>query len=516
MPQLQPLTLVAPGKFGLNKEEEFTLLGPEWATKALNMVFDRSGRLAARKGWVQQTVTTQAATAIQRIHEYVKQDGTVETISATATKIHKGITDLGNVSNDITSSTAPTAGYWKFQNFNNKCVAFQESHTAIVYTGTGDFADITASSGTLPDGGAACAAFGRLWVSDSNNQVVKYCALLDETDWGGTDTGSLDLSSIWTNGTDEIVAIEAFGANLVVFGKRHIIIWTSSGGTELGLIPTEMYVADTIEGTGCVARDSVQLIGEGDVLYLSPTGVQSLTRTISQKNNPVATLTKKAKSYIEAFISGESSQTNIDSLYSPTDGFYLLMFPSSNRTIVLDVRRQMPDEQGDMVMPITEWLHTTALSCGTCLLAGDVLFGIDVDIGKYSGNSDNNVGYFVEWQSPYLNLGPDVENRLKMLKEIRSLVLISGSPTVLWKWNFDFGLEGVNSASYAYSAGSGAEFNIAKFNIDEYAGGIEVFQSRVAGNNEGQYIQVGMATTITNMQLVLQQLTLFAKLGRMN
>ena len=51
MAQLAPMTIVAPGTLGLNKEQEFTLLGPEWATKALNMVFDRSGRLAARKGW---------------------------------------------------------------------------------------------------------------------------------------------------------------------------------------------------------------------------------------------------------------------------------------------------------------------------------------------------------------------------------------------------------------------------------------------------------------------------------
>lgn len=516
MAQLAPIPLVAPGTLGLNTEEEFTLKGPQWATKALNLVFDRSGRLAARKGWTKESTTSSASADLVRIHEYVQKDGTTEIISTTATKVLKGLTDLNNASNDITSSTAPTAGRWKLLNFNNKCVGFQEGELPVVYTGTGDFSDISASSGTVPDGGAATAAYGRLWVSDSDNQVLKYCALLDETDWGGSDAGELNLASVWTNGTDEIVAVEALGANLVVFGRKHIVIWTSEGGSELGLIPTEMYVADVIEGTGCVARDSVQVIGEGDMLFLSRIGVQSLKRVIQFKNNPLTHLTKWNRGKVNGYWeTTKSDPLTITSVHSDEEGFYLLNFPSSNRTLVLDTSRLFQDEEGDLVAPTAEWLHTPALAAAVSTRAGTLYMALGTDIGRYTGNADNDESYDVEFRSSWLDLGPEVENRLKILKELRTLILASGTVTVRWSWAFDFGLEADRTKTASYTAGTGSEYGIAEYNVDEYAVGLQLFQRRIDAGGEGQYIRMGLTASIQNAQLALQQATLFPKLGRM-
>jgi hypothetical protein len=53
---------------------------------------------------------------------------------------------------------------------------------------------------------------------------------------------------------------------LVVFGKNHIVMWADKAGSEIGLDPTALEVVDTIEGTGCIARDSVAVTGEGDII----------------------------------------------------------------------------------------------------------------------------------------------------------------------------------------------------------------------------------------------------------
>jgi hypothetical protein len=103
--------------------------------------------------------------------------------------------------NDITPATTPTGDNWQFMNFNGKVVGVQSGHTPIVWDSTGDFADITASTGTLPDGPCGTSAFGRLWIVDDDLQTIRYCALLDETEWAEADGGGqIDMSNIWTLG----------------------------------------------------------------------------------------------------------------------------------------------------------------------------------------------------------------------------------------------------------------------------------------------------------------------------
>jgi hypothetical protein len=104
-----PLDIVAPGAFGVNTEKQNVLLRPQWATKALNGVVNRAGRLAARKGWQNQTTNAIASTPqIAVMHEYLNEAGASVIISTATTKIYKDIDDFTDAANDITSTTAPT------------------------------------------------------------------------------------------------------------------------------------------------------------------------------------------------------------------------------------------------------------------------------------------------------------------------------------------------------------------------------------------------------------------------
>lgn len=56
MKQLQSLSIVSPGWFGVNTQESSLTLSPNYAEKAENAVIDKYGRIGARKGWVLETI----------------------------------------------------------------------------------------------------------------------------------------------------------------------------------------------------------------------------------------------------------------------------------------------------------------------------------------------------------------------------------------------------------------------------------------------------------------------------
>jgi hypothetical protein len=353
-----PLILSTPGRWGVNEQEKNQLLHENWATVADGLVINDAGQLTCR-GALNLISTDGAHAEILRQFIYVASDGTERVLSTTATKIVSGITDLDDAGTDVTSSTVPTNGYWQFQNFNGKVVGWQASHAPIVKSGAGDFADIVAASGTLPDGDCVCAAFGRLWAVDDDGQTVRYCALLDETRWATADGGgSIDMRNVWPKGMDRVVAIAAFGGNLVIFGRRSIVIYTDGSGSATGIDPTTMYVVDTI-ATGCASRDTVTEVGEGDLLFMSEIGLQSLGRVIQSKDNPLETISWQISDRLSAAIKTEIvSATDLRTWtghYIPSTKQYMLTHTTNEDVFVFHVGGRTQDDKGRLVVPITIW-----------------------------------------------------------------------------------------------------------------------------------------------------------------
>lgn len=353
-----PLTLPTPGRWGVNEQERNQLLHPNWATIADSLVINDSGNIQCRGG-LNLISTDGAPSEILRQFVYVNSAGNETVISTTATKIISGVGDLDDTSTDITPTGAPTNGYWQFQNFNGKVVGWQASHTPIVWSGSGDFATITAASGTLPDGDCVLSAFGRLWAVDDDGQTVRYSALLDETRWHEDDGGgAIDMRNVWPKGMDRVQAIAAFGANLIIFGRRQTVVYTDGSGSTLGIDPTQMYVVDTID-TGCVCRDSVTIIGEGDLVFLSEVGLQSLGRVIASKDNPLATVSWQiADRLAEAIQTEIASATDLRTwtgAYIPATGQYMLTHTTTEDVYVFHFGGAARDEQGRPLIPITIW-----------------------------------------------------------------------------------------------------------------------------------------------------------------
>jgi len=515
--QIQPLDIVAPGAFGLNTEKAGVLLKPQWATTASNAVINRSGRIAARKGWEDQTTNPIASTpTIDVIHEYINKTGTQVIISAAANKIYKDVDDFTDANNNIVSTTAPGADHWQFLNFNNKVLGFQRGEVPIEWSGSSVFTDAS-YTGTGPDGNCAAVGFGRVWAADADLQSLRYSVLLDDTDYSTANGGgTIDMSSVWTNGMDQIVAIACVGGTLVVFGKNHIVLWSDGSGSEIGLDPTQMHVVDTIEGTGCIARDSIQVTGEGDIIFLSRHGLQSLGRVIQSKSNPTVTLTKNVRSdMLAAIVSQRGSDAQFDqvrSAHSPEEGFYVINFPAVGKQFVLDTQHPFTDDEGQEVFPVSTWALGGGIAAVAVTEGGLIYFGSAGVVGKYAGLSDNAVAYDFTFETGWLDF-EQLNHRIKIMKELLASVVI-GNGTVTYTWEFDF--SGTQLTRQAvYSGQSVSEFNIAEFNIGEFAGGSVVIRRAIPMHGEGQFLKLGVTATINEVDLVVQHMSVAPKIGRL-
>jgi len=166
---LKPVSVAAPGFYGLNKQQAATSLDENWATVADNCVIDDSGRISARKGWSQVTTSPLAGTpSVDQLFEYVNSSGVTELLSFTNSKIYSGTTSLTEKTGSLTIS----ANNWKCQNFNNNVVGFQASHNPFIYTGTGNATELHTEIGDW----TANTAYA---VGD----IVKYVASPDLTEY---------------------------------------------------------------------------------------------------------------------------------------------------------------------------------------------------------------------------------------------------------------------------------------------------------------------------------------------
>lgn len=509
--QLQPIDLVSPGFRGLNFVQSGSLLSPAYATEALNAILDSAGRLAARDGVTSLTTTPVTNKEIRNLFVYRKGDGSTQTLITWDGGISNNVANP--VAGDISGAVDDDPGNWWFQNFNDKVLGFQASSQPIVYNGAGNFANLSESAGTAPDGGIALAAYGRVWIADPDGQTIKYSALLDETTWSGADTGTIDMRKVWTNGTDTITAIWAFNGALLVFGKRHIVFWTDGQGSAIGIDPLQMYVSDIVTGAGTLSQWSIQPVGETDLIFLSSNGVQSIKRLIQERSSPISTLSKYVRDELLIQLQAEDG-TRIRSTYNALNGFYLLSFPTTGQTWVLDQRRRYIDEDNDELSVITRW--NIAPSALVTRDDNSIYMSIsDGVVGRYLGDNDLGTGILFRYQSPWLDLGEDLANRLKILKRLGAILFVRNETTITFKWNVDFD-DGFQLIQRTVRGDAAAEFGIGEFGDSEWSGGLALRIIKVPARKggRGQYYRIGIEATV-NGEFAIQQAELFTKIGRL-
>lgn len=509
--QLAPIDIVAPAAKGLYQERGSNVLPLEFATEAINLRIGSDGALTVRNGYSDSTTTELSSKNIESLHEYVKADESVETILAWDGGISNDIDDPAG--GDISGSVTDTSGTWFFQNFNDKCIGFQEGQKLIVYTGTGNFATVVESGGTAPTGGVGCAAYGRIWQVDSTGSVIKYCGLLDETDWNGVGAGTIDMHNIWTDGQDTITAIRAFNGALIVWGKKHVVFFADANGSSIGLNPTNIYVQDVIAGTGCVSQWSIQLIGEEDIVWLANAGIQSLGRLIQERSNPIETLSAPIKTELNT-VTRAATATNIRSCYNEDEKEYWISFPDSSVSYMFDMGSKFQDPvDGGIRAPAFEW--TLAPYSMVYRRNGSLLIGMTNKVGTISGYTDDGTDITFTYNTGWLDFGEDFANRIKILKRLSAYVKTADTFTFTFSWYVDFDENPVGTRDVSVvSDGGDAQWGIGQWGIDEWGGGVGLAKFRRGARTKGQYFKIGITGDVALFTALLQ-FEILSKLGRL-
>lgn len=509
--KLYSLGVAAPGFAGLNKQQAGSLMEPIWATVLTNCVFDDNGRIASRKGYKNVNATAISTSPnVKSIHEYIDGAGNSVIILAAGNIIYKVVgTSLTDISGTITT---PTADNWKFINFNKVCVGMQVGHTPIVMATTGgSFADITLTGTDQPADATTTdmvGAFGRVWAIDGTD--LFYSNALDHTAWNA----GFDLTTVWLNGMDEGVAVAEFNGHLVVFGKRTVIVfnnpWNPTGGGTFTL--SQMSLVENIDGVGCVARDSIQHIGN-DIIYLSNSGLVSLSRTIQEKSMPSTDLSKNNRDYLLNLLANETA-SDIKSVYSKKEGFYLVSFPSQEKLLCIDLRTKLPDN----TYRFLEWDSTYYSFMNS--QDNVVYIGTAGYINKYKeyldGIATDDTGgftYLMRYDGPWNEVHEEIKNRLKITKYISTVVVGANDQTITLKWAVDYSTS-FNSVNITLPTQTIAEWGISEWAIGEYGVGATLFSKRKPTSKVGRVIKFGFQTTINAREVSLQELSIMIKVGK--
>ena len=503
--ELKSINLVAPAFKGVNTEDSPLAQDPSFAEIADNAVIDKRGRIAARKGHTVVTTnkTVLGTDSLYSIKEYRDDAGNTKIFSVGNNKIISGTTTLVD---ETPGSYTISANDWKIVNFNDHLFFFQRGYEPLVYSNHVGSVEALSSHphatgvASTMYGHEVLAAYGRLWTADfsTNKSTIYWSDLLDGAAWSGGSSGNIDVSKVWPDGYDEIVALAAHNGLLIIFGKHSIIVY--DGATS----PASMTLSDTVAGIGCVNRDTVQYTGT-DVLFLSHTGLKSFGRTIQEKSMPISSLSGNITKDIIAALQNETQFFR--SVYSPEEGFYLLTFTGQDVTYCFDVRGTL--ENGSY--RVTRW-PSTKFTSYTRLEDGTLHVGTTNGISTYTGYSDNGSGYRFKYYSPSLTFGDSA--RIKILKKLKPTLVGANNSVVFMKWAYDFD---TTYATTEFTVGTQITgfYGESEYTTVEFTGGQLTNQRSLNTTGYGTSVQVGLESEIDGSPLSLQEINVMALIGKL-
>ena len=121
------------------------------------------------------------------------------------------------------------------------------------------------------------------------------------------------------------------------------------------------------------------------------------------------------------------------------------------------------------------------------------------------------------YESPWLDLGEDLANRIKILKRFGSIMSMVAETSIVFKWAVDFSSE-YQTLTRTVSAQSPSEWGAdsAQWNVSEWGGGLalRIIKLPARRNGRGQYFKLAVDAVVSG-QFSIQQLELLTKIGRL-
>ena len=497
--QLQSISIDAPGFFGLNTQDSPTTLSEQFASVANNCVIDRSGRVAARKGYVYLDDTLGRVVSLG---EFIKPDGNNEVVSVSSVGIFATL--AGTTTNITPLGYNVGDGDFQQATLQQYHYLFKEGFEPIFYDGAtmGTVNGSIHANGTAPKAGIVISAYGRLFVArtDLEKTTVYWSDTLLGKHWNGGTSGSINVATAWAGGADEITGLAAHNNFLIVFGSTQILVFEGANGDP----NNDLTLVDTVVGVGCVAKDSIQKIGT-DLLFLSDTGVRSFNRTIQEKSMPLRDVSKNVRTDLVNTVMSNSTGL-IKSGYNPLDAFYIISFVGSNEAYVFDTRQPLEDG----AFRATKWLRTPSAYL-TTQVDKEFLLGEELGLASYEGYLDNDEIYSLSYFTNYTDFGSP--NNLKFLKKVFGTFESSSNSLLTFSYDYDY--EGnfrrrlVNLTDQVIS-----EFGTAEYGIGRFSTGVAISRPSVKPSGSGEVVQFGIDAEIKGAAFSIQRLTAQATLGR--
>jgi len=518
MQAIQTASVRAPGFMGLNLQDSVANLDAGFALEANNCIVDQKGRIGSRRGW--KAITESIGNyPIESIGEFIDYTDSSFIFACANKKIYKLKNQtLTEITYDGAGAFNPTLeiteNNWKQCSLNGRHYFFQEGHKTLVYDPdvsqdtyavVNDIIEnnaVTANLGICPEASTAIVAYGRIWAAGMANDKDLLCFsdLLDGNNWNTGTAGTLDLMTVWADGSDSIQALAAFNNYLFIFGKRQILIYRGAED------PSSMYLEDIVKGIGCVARDSIAYTGS-DVIFLSEVGVMSLLRTIQEKSAPLRDLSMNVRDTLVSDMNSEN-KANIKGAYYARDAFYILHFPVSKKTYCFDTRR--PLENGSFRTTVWEGIDPSSIAS---ISDNRLLFGKTGVIGLYSGYTDNESPFTFKYLSTHVDF--DKPTNLKILKKIGAVFIGGNNQEITTKWGYDYE-EKLDSTTANLKSEKVSNYNIDEYGIGEYSDGTVLDDVYVNTTGNGETVQLGFEAVINGIFVSLQRIDVYYKFGKVH
>jgi len=499
---------------GLNTQANPTTLDSSWLASANNIVLRESGRISFRKGLKQNVLKTSAK---------IGAIGEVGTTILAAVGTNMYTVDFTSPSTPWTSAfaTGGTASDWQMIPFKGELYCVQAGHIPVEYD-AGTWTALPSVSGyNAPSGvttfNPSCGTgyYGRLWVGGITEEkdVLFYSDTLDAHKWNGSSAGTIDLKTVW--GTDEIVAIEPFYGKLVIFGKSNIAIYDGPQD------PSNMQLDEVIRGVGCTSRDSIQAVGD-DLLFLSDTGLRSLSRTTEVDKVPLQDYSSNIK---DTLIRNISQSSNVKACYVENEGVYVMSFVDLNITYVFDMKHWTPNK----TPRVTTWSFDSDREPSSMLYTesrGFLIGQQEGSIATYEGYFDKDfvnggtytsASYTGSFKTIWINLGDSVVASL--LKKMKAVINGGSGTSVGVKWYKDFSLTPSKTQSFLLNPTTTGTVSLYGASTSLYGAskytplyGLKEYNVPLTGS--AKHLQIEMSAETNGYVASLQDMTLLYKQGK--
>jgi hypothetical protein len=541
------VSITAPGFAGLNTQDSPLDMDPSFASVADNCTIDNYGRISSRRGFQYVTANPDILTdnPIRTLAEFVNEiDGETTLFACGNNAIY--IQELETPPLDLTAQVlpeVPTGDDWQIVQFNNKMYFTQSGHNPLVWTPVdgvtpASFDLLIYNTGpdviNAVDGQPNCchAAFGRLWLGDfdANSTVVAWSGILNGEQWDSGGAGTMQTSEYWPSGYDEVTALAAHNNFMVIYGLNNILLYQTTSD-----VVNTLTLVDTIEGIGCLARDSVVPTGT-DFMFIDSTGVRSLNRTIQEKSVPIGDISMNVRNEFQMALRIEPNK-DIKAVYHNEDSFYSCFLPSNPKTYVFDTWNPLPTGAARASV----WTNII-VRCGVRTRVRQTYFGGTGGVFNYAGAEDvvltgTSPTYVEEIQSipmRYFTHPMDFGSAANLIFPKQVDVTLIGGLTgdLAIQWAYDYKSE-VDSKSQPISATTnpsyfnatliteGAEWS-DPINSPATVGQIGYWTGEIDSINQlkyniwgsGRNVRIGFATDIVGSTVSIQELNVQVLQGR--